>query len=165
MSSYLDVRTSLCVLFILPYSGEFSWGPIFADNCDYLWKLDPRNKYDCTVDNGHDGSHPRKLNHENFKDWPLEPTKISNYTVYYLLPYYYNDTNYLVCIPNSLPTRYLPKSGLIRQRLILIYKLFGCSSDLPRCLCWLCEVSWDSRTPCSLQADQLPSCPTTTTTE
>jgi hypothetical protein len=33
-------------------------------------KLDPRNKYDCTVYNGYDRPHPRKLNRENFGDWP-----------------------------------------------------------------------------------------------
>jgi hypothetical protein len=31
-------------------------------------KLDPRNKYDCTVYNGHDRQHPRKLNREIFED-------------------------------------------------------------------------------------------------
>jgi hypothetical protein len=30
----------------------------------------PRNKYNCTVYNGHDRPHPRKLNRENFEDWP-----------------------------------------------------------------------------------------------
>ena len=46
---------------------QFSW---FSRISGYPRKLDPRNKYDCTVYNGHDGTRPRKLNHENFADWP-----------------------------------------------------------------------------------------------
>ncbi len=49
----------------LPYSGKFSWGPIFGDK----WlstKLDPRDKYDCTVYKGHDRMRP----------WKLKPRKL-----------------------------------------------------------------------------------------
>ena len=60
---------------------QFLW---FSRISGYPQKLDPRNKYDCIVYNGHDGARPRKLNRENFADWPsakLNPTKISRYTV------------------------------------------------------------------------------------
>jgi hypothetical protein len=46
---------------------QFSW---FLRISGYPRKLDPRNRYDCTVYNGHNRMHPRKLNHENFEDWP-----------------------------------------------------------------------------------------------
>ena len=42
----------------------------FSQISGYPRKLDLRNKYDCTVYNGHDGARPRKLNRENFADWP-----------------------------------------------------------------------------------------------
>jgi hypothetical protein len=79
----------------IPYSEKFSWGPIFSG---YAQKLDPRNKYDCTVYNGHDRTRPQKLNfedrasakighHENFPLYgiwkPLrDPSKAMPNTVY-----------------------------------------------------------------------------------
>ena len=42
----------------------------FSQISDYPRKLDPRNKHDCTVYNEHECAHPRKLNRENFEDWP-----------------------------------------------------------------------------------------------
>jgi hypothetical protein len=47
----------------------------------YPRKLDPRNKFDCTVYYGHARTHPRKLNRENFE---VDPTKISRYTGIYV---------------------------------------------------------------------------------
>jgi hypothetical protein len=52
----------------IPYSGKFSWGPIsrFSRVRGYQRKLDPRNKYDCTLYNGNDSTHPRILNREKY---------------------------------------------------------------------------------------------------
>jgi hypothetical protein len=56
----------------------------------YLRKLDPRNKYDCTVYTGHDCMRPQKLNCENIEDClsvKIGPQKISLYTVLSILLY------------------------------------------------------------------------------
>jgi hypothetical protein len=81
----------------LPYSGKFSWGPIFAV---FVWitgyqrKLDQQNKYNCTVYNGHDRMRLRKLNRENIEDWLS--TKIGpheNFPLYnnIILKYHYHN--------------------------------------------------------------------------
>jgi hypothetical protein len=56
------------ILWVLPCSGKFRGSKFsrFSPISGYLRKLDPQNMYDCTVYNGHDRSHPRKLN----EDWP-----------------------------------------------------------------------------------------------
>ncbi len=41
----------------------------FSRISGYQRKLDPRNKYNCTVYSRHDRTRPRNLNRENFEDW------------------------------------------------------------------------------------------------
>ena len=55
----------------LPYSGKISWVQFlrFSRISYYPQKLDPRNKHDCIVYE-HERARPRKLNRENFEDWP-----------------------------------------------------------------------------------------------
>jgi hypothetical protein len=57
---------------IVRYSGNFRGVQFsrFSQICGYPRKLDLRNKYNCTVYNGQDCMHPRKLNRESFEDWP-----------------------------------------------------------------------------------------------
>jgi hypothetical protein len=55
----------------------------FSRISGYPRKLDPRNKYDCTVYNGHDRTRPQKLNRKNFEDWPsLIIGPHENFTLY-----------------------------------------------------------------------------------
>jgi hypothetical protein len=85
-----QLHTSFMLGWTLLVIGTTVWreifvGPIFAVFTDEQLsaKIRPANKYDCTVYNRHDCTHPRKLNRENFTghQWKLDPTKISRYTV------------------------------------------------------------------------------------
>ncbi len=66
--------------------------------------LDPQSKYDCALYNGHDCTSPRKLNRENFEDWPsakIEPHE--NFPLYgielvkIVICYCTNERSYYTC--------------------------------------------------------------------